>query len=249
MMTRRFKEDTMALMSWRADGSVAILSMENGENRHNPEFVSALLGLLDEIEADRSIHAVVLTSTDEKNWSQGIDLNWMMGTYADVSRHDEVRAFMRQLNQLFTRLLTFPMPIIASINGHAFGDGAIMACACDFRMMKADRGFFCFPEIDINIPFLPGMMAIVKKAVPQAYMEFISLTGKRCLAPELEQNHVILKACPDAETLLAEAIDFARTFTKNRPIFAEMKRRMNRDILEAIDTLDPPLIEALTLVV
>jgi hypothetical protein len=58
-----------------------------------------------------------------------------------------------------------------AINGHAFGDGTILACACDFRYMKADRGVFCFPEIDISIPHLPGTLAIVKKAMPYYEVE------------------------------------------------------------------------------
>ncbi|MCX5821395.1 MAG: enoyl-CoA hydratase/isomerase family protein, partial [Deltaproteobacteria bacterium] len=136
---------------------------------------------------------------------------------------------------------------IAAINGHAFGDGTIMACACDFRFMKADRGFFCFPEIDINIPFLPGMLAIVRKAIPYYKLEELAFSGKRTGAAELEAHHVIIKACDNEEVLMREALAFAKTFNKKRPIFGEMKKRMHGSIIEIMEKEDPVYIEPLQL--
>ncbi|THB78824.1 MAG: enoyl-CoA hydratase/isomerase family protein [Desulfobacteraceae bacterium] len=57
-------------------------------------------------------------------------------------------------NDLFKKCLHFPVPVIAAINGHAFGNGDILACACDFRFMNQEKGFFYFPEVDIHIPYL-----------------------------------------------------------------------------------------------
>ena len=85
---------------------------------------------------------------------------------------------------------------MAAINGHAFAGGAIMACAFDFRFMRSDRGYFCFPEVDIQIPFMPGMDAILKKALPTSLVLEAQLTGKRYTAAELEAQRVVLKACP-----------------------------------------------------
>ena len=45
---------------------------------------------------------------------------------------------------------------------HAYAGGALIASACDFRTMRADRGRFCFPEVDIKIPFTPIMTEIVR---------------------------------------------------------------------------------------
>lgn len=92
-------------------------------------------------------------------------MKWITETFGGKD-FQAIKDFMYGLNRIFKRILLYPMPVIAAINGHAFGDGAIMACASDLRYIRADKGFFCFPEVDISIPFLPGMQAIIKKAFP-----------------------------------------------------------------------------------
>ncbi|MBN2284153.1 MAG: enoyl-CoA hydratase/isomerase family protein [Deltaproteobacteria bacterium] len=238
----------MSIVEWKKDDTVAIMTMNNGENRHNPGFVAAVLKTLDEIERDESIYAVVLASSDEKNWSLGIDLEWIGGAM-EKNRLREIKNFMYGLNEMFRRILYFPMPVIAAINGHAFGDGTLLACACDFRFMRSDRGYFCFPEVDISIPFLPAMLAIVKKAIPYYEAQYLILSGKRATAPELEENHVIVKACADGEELMRESLSFARSFTKKRAIFEQHKKRLHKGIVEIMEKEDPEYIEPLNLMV
>jgi enoyl-CoA hydratase/carnithine racemase len=236
----------MAIIEWKKVETVGVITMNNGENRHNPEFIRAILTSFDEIEADPKISSVIIASSDPKNWSQGIDLQWMTDAMAKNDLQG-IRDFMYGLNRIFNRILLYPMPVIAAINGHAFGDGTIMACACDFRFMKADRGFFCFPEIDINIPFLPGMQAIIRKAIPYYKLEELVFSGKRTGAAELEAHHVILKACENEEALMREALAFAKSFNKKRPIFGETKKRFHRTIIETMEKEDPAFIEPLQL--
>ena len=162
---------------------------------------------------------------------------------------DDMRAFMYAMNDVFKKCLLAPVPVIAAINGHAFGNGAILSCACDFRFMKSDRGFFCFPEVDVSIPFLPGMIAFVKKAIPYYKFNEMKLTGKRVAAPELAEHHIIEKACADREALMVDALAFAATFNKKRSIFGEHKRRLHGHIIEIIDKEDPVYIEPLNLMV
>jgi len=198
----------MAIVEWRREGTVAIITMNNGENRFNPAFNEAMLKTYQEIEDDAEAYAVILTSSDQKSWTQGIDLPWMM-EHIQQGDKEGIRSFLYGANELFKRTFLFPMPVIAAINGHAFGDGSILACSCDFRFMKADRGFFCFPEVDIHIPFLPSMLAQINKAFPTYKMEEAIFTGKRMTAVELEESKVILKACQDQEDLMAQAIGLA----------------------------------------
>lgn len=236
----------MAIIEWKKVETVGVITMNNGENRHNPEFIRAILTSFDEIEGDPKISSVIIASNDPKNWSQGIDLQWMTDAMAKNDLQG-IRDFMYGLNRIFNRILLYPMPVIAAINGHAFGDGTIMACACDFRFMKADRGFFCFPEIDINIPFLPGMQAIIRKAIPYYKLEELVFSGKRTGAAELEAHHVIMKACENEEALMREALAFAKSFNKKRPIFGEIKKRFHRTIIETMEKEDPAFIERLQL--
>src|SRR5512136_971673 len=96
------KEEKMAILEWKKEGSVAVITLTNGENRHNPEFVAAFLGALDEIEKDPALASVVILSGDAKSWSQGIDLNWMMAKM-QIKDVQAIREFMYGINSVFKR--------------------------------------------------------------------------------------------------------------------------------------------------
>jgi len=115
--------------------------------------------------------------------------------------------------------------------------------------MRSDRGYFCFPEVDLGIPFLPGMIAWVKKAMPYYKFQEMKYTGKKTGAKELEDHHVIQKACDGQEALMQETLAFAKTFQKKRGIFGEMKKRMHQHIIDTMDNEDPPIIEKLFLMI
>jgi enoyl-CoA hydratase/carnithine racemase len=236
----------MPVMKWEKDGSVAVIQMCNTANKQNLVFVREMNQCLDEIEADKEISAVVLTSTDEKNFCQGIDIEWLTGKMGEKD-FDSIKAFLHGINGIFKRFLFMPLPMIAAINGHAFGNGAMLACTCDFRFMKKDKGFFCFPEVDISIPFLPGMIQFVRKAIPEYKYNEMILSGKRVGAEELYQSRVIVKASSDREELLKDAMTFARTFTKKRGIFGELKKRMHKHIIQVMETEDVEQIESMGL--
>ena len=238
----------MAVVEWKKDESVAVVTMTNTENRHNPDFAQGMLGVLDEIEKDQEIFSVVLTSSDSKSWSQGIDLVWITGAMQNKD-FASIKKFMYDMNSVFKRILLFPMPVIAAMNGHTFGNGSILACTCDYRFMKSDKGFFCFPEVDVNIPFLPAMLQILRKAIPYYKLEELVFSGKRVGAKELEEHHVVMKACADADELMRESMAYAKTYRKGRTIFEQHKLRLHKHIIEVMDNEDPAYIEPLNLMV
>ena len=221
-------------MTWIKDETVAIITMTNGENRQNLVFAKTLNSMLDEIIADKSVTALIITSNDEKNFSQGIDVMWITDLM-QKNEHQPVIDFINEMDNVFKKMLLYPVPVIAAINGHAFGNGSILSCTCDFRFMRSDRGFFCFPEVNIGIPFRWGMNAFVKKAIPLHILSQMQFSGNRYGAPELEKQNIIVKACANQEELMVSAITFAKTFQKKRGIFAELKKRLYSDIIKVLD--------------
>ena len=209
-------------------GTIAVLTMNSVENRHNPEFINAFNQHLDTIEADEKIKSIVLTSSSEKNWSLGIDLEWMSQPSNTV---ENIADFMTAVTGLLKRIVTFPMPIIAALNGHSFGNGAVLACACDFRFMKSDKGFFCFPEVDVLVPFFPSMFPLINKAIPQTFFNRLAMTGQRVGAQQLLDHQVVEAIFENEDALQTGVMEFAASFNKNRWIYAQNKSQMNKTIL------------------
>jgi len=232
----------LATIEYRLDEKVAVLTMNSGENRFNPSFLNVFLQVLDQIENETDVNALVVTSSHEKIFCNGIDLDWLAPLIQKGDKESTI-AFFHTMNQLLKRILLYPMPTVAAISGHAFAGGAIMSCAFDFRFMRSDRGYFCFPEVDLGVPFLPGMIAIVRKAIPMYKFEEMKYTGKRVTAEECEAHHIVLKAC-HRDQLMDEALSFAKGLNKQRNIMAEMKKRMYKHIVHSIEVEDPPLIES-----
>jgi enoyl-CoA hydratase/carnithine racemase len=232
----------MADIDVRLEGHVAIATLNAGENRFNPDFLSSFLKTLDKIEHDTDARNLIVISAHEKIFSNGIDLEWL-APEIQAGNLAAAKDFFFTLNRLFQKLLTYPLITIVAINGHAFAGGAILCCAFDFRFMQTGRGFFCFPEVDLGIPFLPGMNALLLKAIPRYMVEEMQYSGRRLTAEECARHHIIREAFPP-EDLLAGALDFARAQKKQRAVLGEMKTRLNAHIINTMLEADKPLIES-----
>jgi len=232
----------MAKVDYVLRGSTALVTLNDGENRFNPDFLNAVLAVLDRVENETEVATLVVRSSHEKIFCNGIDLEWLTPV---IQKKDMAAAkdFFYLLNRFFKRTLTYPMITVAAITGHSFAGGAIWSCAFDFRFMRSDRGFFCFPEVDLGIPFLPGMLALLKKAIPMYKLEEMHHTGVRLTADECERHHIVRKACT-MDTLLTEALAYAQGLGKRREVIGEMKSRIYRDIIYALDVEDIPYIES-----
>ena len=198
----------MSVIEYTQDENIALVTMNDGENRFNLPFLEEFLTILDEIENKTDVRALVVTSSHEKIFCNGIDLDWLV-PFIKENDLNTTKTFFRKMMELFRRILLYPMPTIAAISGHSFAGGAIMSCAFDFRFMRSDRGFFCFPEVDLGIPFLPGMVAIIIKAIPTYKFEELQYTGKRVTAVECEAHNIIMKAC-HIDELMKESVSFAK---------------------------------------
>jgi len=232
----------MALLEVNLDEDVAVLTMNSGENRFNPVFLESYLDTLDRLENETDARTLVVTASHEKIFSNGLDLEWLVPVIMDQDIKT-TKEFFYLLNRLFKRILLYPMITIAAVSGHAFAGGAILSCAFDFRFMRSDRGFFCLPEIDLGIPLLPGMIALLTKAVPAYKFEEMQLTGKRLTAFECEKHHIITQACP-MDALMETALSFAKNLNKKRDIVQIMKQRTYKHIVRALDVEDAEYIES-----
>jgi enoyl-CoA hydratase/carnithine racemase len=154
----------------KRDDDVYVLDLGDGENRFHPDWLAAVNGALDEVE---QAPAPLVTTASSKIYSNGLDLDWL------AAHGDKTQWYVGRVQALLARMLTLPVPTAAAISGHCFGAAAMLAMAHDFRVMRADRGYFCFPEVDIRIPFTPGMAALIQaKLAPQAAVAAMT-TGRR----------------------------------------------------------------------
>ena len=154
----------------RAD-DVFVLDLGDGENRFHPDWLASVHAALDEVAAADGPRALVTAATG-KFFSNGLDLDWLLG-HAD--QHQE---HLADVHGLFARVLALPCVTVAALQGHTFAAGAMLSLAHDFRVMRADRGFWCLPEADIGIPFTPGMSALIQaRLAPQVAHE--SMTTAR----------------------------------------------------------------------
>jgi enoyl-CoA hydratase/carnithine racemase len=231
----------MALVDYKLDGHVAVVTMNDGENWFNPPFLDAFQRVIDTIEADTNATTLVVTSGHEKIFSNGIDLAWVaQRTETDLPA---VKRLFYQLNRMLKRILNYPLVTIAAMNGHAFAGGAIFSCAFDFRFMRSDRGYFCLPAVDREFAFLPGMNALLESAIPPYLLHEMQITGGRFTAETLCAHHVIKAACP-LDRLMETAMALARQMDKKRETVAEIKKRRNGSIAHALDVDDVPYIES-----
>ncbi|UMG94125.1 enoyl-CoA hydratase-related protein [Nocardioides sp. TF02-7] len=126
---------------------VTVLDLGDDQNRMSPDWLYLVGEALDEVVA--SAPGALVTTASGRFFSNGLDLEWLGGHL------DEYDAYLGRVQRLMARFLTLPVPTLAALPGHAFGMGAVLALTHDTRTMRTDRGYFCFPEIDLGLQFTP----------------------------------------------------------------------------------------------
>jgi enoyl-CoA hydratase/carnithine racemase len=225
----------MAILDLKRQGEIFILTMNSGENRFNPLFINGMNQALDEVEQSSGPAGLVTIGGEEKFYSNGLDLGWLMG-----EGKNEWKNFIPQVPKFLGRLMAFPVPTVAAMNGHAFAAGAMLALAHDYRVMRADRGFFCLPEVDIKIPLAPGMNELIKSRLSPTVFRDTVLTGKRIGGMEAKQLAIVDEAVP-LDQVLPKAIEIASGLAaKDRGIYQTLKREM---YAEAIGLLERAVVK------
>ncbi|KAI7834530.1 ClpP/crotonase-like domain-containing protein [Kickxella alabastrina] len=154
------------------------------ENRFTIEFVQEITHALDRIDeildtlppTQAELGGALITTSKGKFYSNGLAIE------AAIHQGD---AFYLPYMRMLARILTFRVATVAAINGHAFAGGCMFALAHDVRVMRSDKGWMAMNEIQLGIPLIPGMAAIVRCKInkPDVLRNCV-IAGKKFTAQE-----------------------------------------------------------------
>jgi enoyl-CoA hydratase/carnithine racemase len=210
-------------------GSVFVLNLGATENRFNFDSVAGLMSLLDQVDAAPGDKALV-TVADGKFWSNGLDLDWMIANRVDLADLVSV------VQELFARMLEAPYPTVAAIQGHCYAAGAMLALAHDVRFMREDRGFLCFPEVDIKMRFTDGMSSLLTAKLSAQTAHQAMVLGRRFTAPEAATAGILDGTLPESE-LVSNAVAYAETLVgKDAATIQAIKRTLYATTLTLLRT-------------
>jgi enoyl-CoA hydratase/carnithine racemase len=207
---------------------VFVLRMVSGENRMNRRWLDEMNGALDQIEAAPDPLALVTTGSG-KFFSNGLDLDWIKESGIDM------RPFVADVEKLLARVLAAPYITIAACNGHTFAAGAMLALAHDFRIMRADRGFFCLPEVDIGIPFTAGMNSLIMSRMTITAAHEVMVTGKRFGGEEAARLHIVHRAVAADRVLPMALVVAMEQAGKDRRTLSTIKHRMYAETIRLLE--------------
>ncbi|MBK5289719.1 MAG: enoyl-CoA hydratase/isomerase family protein [Acidimicrobiia bacterium] len=198
-------------------GEVQIVRWDDGENRVNLDSMTEWHAALDQLEAIEGPLAVVVTGAG-KFFSNGLDLDRF------AAAPEEAGPTVDLLTRLFGRMLLLPAYTVAALNGHTFAAGAMLSCCFDVRVMRADRGYWCLPEVDLGLPLSEAMAAVVTARIPMEAAQDAIMTGRRYSAEDAMALGIVTDTSDEAR-LLNLAVDLASPMAgKDRRVIGEHKR-------------------------
>src|SRR6476646_1588278 len=214
----------MALAELERRGHIAVLTLNRPEARNaiSPEVNQAMAGLLDAIETDDELRAVVLTGAGDV-FSAGADLKVVaQGRGMDIARGKG--GFAGVVNR------DFPKPIIAAVNGPALAGGFEIVLSCDL-VVAADTARFGIPEVKRGLMAAAGGLIRLPKRVPLAIALELAMTGDPIDAPRALQLGLVNRVVA-ADQVVGEAIALAEAIGENSPIAVRNLRRLVREAAE-----------------
>jgi enoyl-CoA hydratase len=192
------------------EGDVAVLGLELGRgNAIGHPFIDAMLAALDDVERSGA-RAVVITGQG-KVFCGGLDLVTIWD-YDRAAMGDFVDAFER----MFTRVLAFPRPLVAAVNGHALAGGCILAMAADLRVAAPGPYQIGLNEVAIGIPFPAAPYEIAVRATPRAARAAVLVQGRRFSPEEAVAAGIVHRLAGD-RGVVVDAIEEAQRFAASAP--------------------------------
>lgn len=220
-------------------GEVALLTLNRPQKLNALDYATndLLLALLDRIEADATLRAVIITGAGDRAFSAGGDIHEFA---ASIRRGtDEAgRDFCRRGQMMTARLEAFPKPIVAAVNGLAFGGGCEITEAVHLAV-ASERALFAKPEINIGIPpTFGGTQRLPRLAGRKRALELL-LTGDTFSPGRALELGLVNKVVPH-ESLLDEAFAMAGRILRHSSlatarVITAVTRGLNTSITEGLE--------------
>ena len=221
----------MALIELEKMNSVYIVTLNDSSsgNAINPESLSAHRQVLAELEMVTENSAVVVTSSDPKSWCVGLDLEWI-----HAQSTGQFESTFTELEEVFGRWALLAMPTVGCVTGHCMAGGAILASALDFRIMRKDRGWFAFTEIDVKIPLSPILYELVDLIPNKHTVHELLLTGRRIGGVDAEKMGVV-NEIHLPEKLMPRALEMAEELAqKDLKTYYSLKQLIKQNLAKQI---------------
>ena len=198
-------------------GAVALLTLNrpNKLNALSYALIDRLMAMLDRIEDDASVRVIVVTGAGERAFSAGADI----AEFSESVRcgpDEAVKAFVRRGQAMTARMEAFPKPIIAAINGIAFGGGCEITEAVHLAV-ASERASFAKPEIAIGItPTFGGTQRLPRLAGRKRALEYL-LTGDSFSPQRACEIGLVNRVVPH-EQLLETTFALADRIARHSPL-------------------------------
>ncbi|MCR4892222.1 MAG: enoyl-CoA hydratase/isomerase family protein [Lachnospiraceae bacterium] len=202
----------MGFVDYEVKGKIAVITINRPKalNALNAEVLDDLSAVLDQVDQNE-IRCLILTGAGEKSFVAGADI----GSMSTMTK-SEGEAFGKKGNDLFRRLETFPIPVIAAINGFALGGGCEISMSCDIRI-AAESALFGQPEVGLGITPGFGGTQRLARLVGAGMAKQIIYTAKNIKADEALRIGLVNKVVP-LEELLPAAEKMANQIAAQAPI-------------------------------
>ena len=217
-------------------GNIAIATIDRPKalNALNSEVLEDLNTLIDTIGADPEIRVLILTGSGDKAFVAGADI----GEMSNLTKAGGA-AFGKKGNDVFLKLETLPIPVIAAVNGYALGGGCELSMACDIRICS-DTAVFGQPETGLGITPGFGGTQRLARLVGAGMAKQMIYSAKNIKADEALRIGLVNAVYP-SEELMPAAQKLAETIARNAPIAV-------RACKQAIDRgLELPIEEAIAI--
>jgi len=210
--------------------TVAIVKLDRGvTNVLDMELVNELGKLLERIEHDSSVSALVLGSSNDKFLSIGFDIPRLF----ELPRQD-FSTFFSEFNRVCLSLYTLPKPTIAAITGHAVAGGCILALCCDYRFIAEGRKLMGLNEIKLGVPVPYLIDCVLRYTVGTRYARQIMDTGEFYGPEDSLRMGLVDEVLPVGE-VMAKAAERARLLGAwPREAFAMIKRNRVEEIEQRV---------------